>query len=128
MIRRLLAACLAAAAIAGAALPSRAQETQSVEAASGIELRVDWIGTVAKDCSVGQPPAVRPDKVADHGVIRILGATVTTKRVANCPELKVPARVVFYKSTAGYTGADAFALSVGEGASARVKRYAVTVR
>ncbi|HDZ71982.1 MAG TPA: hypothetical protein ENH55_04205 [Aurantimonas coralicida] len=106
------------------ALPAMAQE--QVTAKSGEEVRVGWIGSVGENCQTNPLPAITPAELAKHGQIRLTEGEVQTDTVPNCPGIKIPAIVVFYTSSPGFTGTDNFALSTGEGQPSRT--YTITVQ
>lgn len=112
--------------IALAVSPVLAQET--VTAQSGQETRVGWIGSLKADCSPNPAPKLRPAKLADHGQIKLVPAEVTTNKVANCPNAKVPAVVVFYTSSAVYKGTDTFTLASDGTAEPSEHTYTISVQ
>jgi hypothetical protein len=118
-MKRLIVFCALSAMLA---IPVGAQEV--VKAKPGEEVRVGWIGSMGEDCVAKPRPTVRPSKVADHGQLRLTGGDVVTNSVPSCPGAKIPAVIIFYKSSAGFTGTDSFALTTGTGDP---RTYTVTV-
>src|SRR5262245_4708001 len=100
---------LLASAIAGlvssAALAQSANYT-SVETATGKVLQLTYHASAHKDCTPGRLPTVRVIEPPTCGMLTVKVAELKTSRIAGCPLLKTPARVVFYQSRDGYTGPD----------------------
>jgi hypothetical protein len=88
-----------------AALAQSANYT-SVETTTGKALQLAYYASVHKDCTPGRLPTVRVIEPPTSGMLTVKVAELSTTRVAGCPALKTPARVVFYQSRAGYVGPD----------------------
>ena len=94
-----------AALVAAPALAQSANYT-SVEAAAGKALQLAYYASAHKNCTPGRLPTVRVIEPPTSGTLMVRVAELTTSRVAGCPPLKTPARVVFYQSRPGYVGPD----------------------
>jgi hypothetical protein len=51
-------------------------------------------------------PTIRIIEAPKSGILTVRNAVLTTNKIAGCPQLKVPARVVLYTANTGYTGPD----------------------
>ena len=108
------------------ALPAAAQTAApvSVAAKAGQEVRAGWVGSVGADCKPNPAPTLTPSKLAAHGQIKLQQADVKTNSFPACPGITVPAVVVFYTSSPGFKGSDAFTLTTADGTA---RAYSVTV-
>ena len=80
---------------------------------------------MGENCTAKAAPEVKPASVAQNGQVKLVKATVQTNSVANCPGIKIPAVVVFYKSSPSFKGEDRFVMQVADGTS---RSYTVTVQ
>ena len=58
------------------------------------------------NCSPGALPTVRVIEAPKSGILTVRDAMLTTDKIAGCPALKIPARVVLYTANTDYTGPD----------------------
>jgi hypothetical protein len=95
---------------------AKAQEErvyQSARAISGKEVQVALFGRAnGKECKALPIPEVRVVDPPKNGALIIRAATLTTNRYPNCPNLKVPAQVLFYQSRSDYVGPDSISFTV----------------
>lgn len=86
---------------------------QSARAISGKEVRVALFGRAdGKECKALPLPEIRVVDPPKNGVLIIRTATLTTNRYPSCPNLKVPAQVLFYQSRSDYVGPDSISFTV----------------
>jgi hypothetical protein len=116
-MRRLDRRSIFLAALIGLVVPSVLAQTerlyQSASAISGEEVRVGLFSRAnVKECKPLSPPAVRVVAPPGHGSLVIRTMTLITDRYPDCPHLKVPAQVLFYRSLTNYVGPDAVTVIV----------------
>jgi hypothetical protein len=86
---------------------------QSAHAISGKEVRVGLFARAnVKECKPLLSPTVRVVAPPAHGSLIIRTMTLITDRYPDCPQLKVPAQVLFYQSRANYVGSDVVSVIV----------------
>lgn len=108
MKRRVIAACLLAAAFAGSA---HGQQLRAVSMLSGNETIVLRPHLLNPDCTAGRLPDVRIVNAPQNGSVRFEKATTTINVPANAPRAKcngkeIDAIGVVYKSNDGFVGVD----------------------
>jgi hypothetical protein len=96
----LIAAVMSTAGLAQPALAQAANYT-SVEATSEKPVQLTYHASAHKNCTPGSLPTVRLIEPPKAGVLTVRRATLTTGKVAGCPDLKIPAQVAFYQARAG---------------------------
>jgi hypothetical protein len=109
----------------GAAFAQSANYT-SVETVAGALTRIGYYASAKKDCAPAPLPTIRVLKAPKHGILSIRAGTVVTSQVANCPNLKTPAQVMFYQGNADYQGADELVYEVAS-ANGDVGVYNVSI-
>ena len=114
------------AMLASAAAFAQSANYASVETVAGAATRIGYYASAKKDCAPAPLPTIRVIKAPKHGVLSIRTGAVVTNRVANCPNLKTPAQVVFYQGNADYQGADELAYEVTS-SSGEVGVYNISV-
>ena len=112
--------------------PGRGQEErvyQSARAISGKEVRVALFGRAnGKECKALPIPEIRVVDPPKNGALIIRTASLTTNRYPNCPNLKVPAQVLFYQSRSDYVGSDSVSFTVTfENGHVQAHSLAITV-
>jgi hypothetical protein len=100
-----LVACATASLVASTALAQSANYT-SVEVPTQKLLQLSYHASAHRDCTPGRLPTIRVIEPPTSGTLTVKVAELTTTRVVGCPSLKMPARVIFYQSRAGYVGPD----------------------
>ncbi len=86
---------------------------QSARALSGKEVRVGIFARAnTKDCKPLQLPDIEVIAPPKNGALTIRVLTITTTRYPNCPNLKLPAQVLFYQSAPDYVGSDSISFMV----------------
>lgn len=86
---------------------------QSAQAVSGKEVRIGLFARAnVKECKPLLSPNVRVVAPPGHGSLIIRTMTLITDRYPDCPHLKVPAQVLFYRSLTNYVGSDAVSVVV----------------
>lgn len=104
--RAVLAGCAAAGLCVTAALAQDANYT-SVQATPDKPVELSYHASAHKEnCSPAPLPTVRVIEPPNAGLLTIRKAVLTTNKVAGCPNLKMPAQVVFYVARTGYSGPD----------------------
>lgn len=116
---------LAAMALAATAVAQTANYTTR-EATAETPLQIGVHATANKDCTPSPLPTVRVIEAPKSGTLSVKSATLTTNKIAGCPNLKTPARVVFYQSRSGYAGRDHVIYEVTS-SNGQVEIYDVTV-
>ena len=117
------------ALLASAAAFAQSANYTSVETVAGVATRVGYYASAKKDCTPAPLPTIRVLKAPKHGLLSIRPGAVMTSQVANCPNLKTPAQVVFYQGNADYQGADELAYEVtSANGEVGVYNIAVTVK
>jgi hypothetical protein len=101
----LIAAVMLTAGLAQPALAQAANYT-SVEATSEKPVQLTYHASAHKNCTPRSLPTVRLIEPPKAGVLTVRRVTLTTGKVAGCPDLKIPAQVAFYQARAGYVGPD----------------------
>lgn len=121
-----LLSCAIAGLMASAALAQTANYT-SVEATAGKPLQLSYHASAHKnDCT---PAPLATFDVLDApklGILTVRKATLTTNKIAGCPVLKVPARVMFYRARQGSAGPDHVVYKVTS-ADGEVETFDVTI-
>ena len=95
-LRTRLVAWAAAGLVATAAL-AQATNYTSVEATSDKPVQLTYHASAHKNCTPGSLPTVRLIEPPKSGVLTVRRATLTTGKVAGCPDLKIPAQAAFYR-------------------------------
>jgi hypothetical protein len=115
-----------ASLIAGAALAQTANYT-SIEAVPGKPVQLSYHASAHKEhCSPGALPVIRVTEPPQNGFLRVRRAVLTTDKIEGCPQLKVPAQLVFYVAREGYAGPDHLGYNVTS-ENGEVETYDVTV-
>jgi hypothetical protein len=121
-----LLACAIAGVPASAALAQAANYT-SVEATAGKPLQLTYHASAHKsDCTPARLSTfdvLQPPKL---GLLTVRKALLTTNKVPDCPGLKIPAEVVFYRGREGSAGSDHVVYKVTS-ATGEVEVYDVTI-
>ena len=122
-----LALGVAANLVASAALAQGSVSYASVEATPDNPVQLSYHASAHRgDCSAAPAPTVRVSESPKEGALVVREGVLTTDKVAGCPQLKVPAEVVFYEARGGYTGPDHVAYQVTD-EKGQVARYDVTI-
>jgi hypothetical protein len=95
-----------------AAAAQEALKEHSVSGPAAQEIRAGWFGKLNPDCSSGPLPQARLINPAANGTVALRRARVRTNNVRQCPNVELPALVVFYRAKPGYSGTDSFTLEV----------------
>ena len=82
------------------------EEPRKIEIAPGASVRLNVHATTTTDCKPAALPDVRLIDPPSGGTVLVRRALLTTSQVQGCPNLRVPAEVVFYVSRPDYTGKD----------------------
>jgi hypothetical protein len=105
-LRTLLFAFATASVCVSASLPQDANYT-SADAIPGKPVQLSYHASANKNnCSPGALPTIRIIEAPKSGILTVRNAVLTTNKIEGCPQLKAPARVVFYTAKTGYTGPD----------------------
>lgn len=108
MLSRLRIGLVSWAAVGLVATAALAQTAnyRSVEATAGTPVELSYHASAHKNCTPAPLPTVRVIEAPKSGTLTVRRAVLTTDKIAGCPELKVPAQVVFYQASTGYAGPD----------------------
>ena len=97
-------------ALAGVLLSTAAsaqeQVFRSVNVAQGASTRVGIHGNVSKECAAGPLPEIKIVTAPKNGTLTVNSGKSKAGALNRCPNLEVPARAVFYKANARYSGPD----------------------
>lgn len=106
-ILRRLAFGATASLLASAALAEGSVSYTSVEATPDKPVQLSYHASAHRgNCAAAPAPSVRVTEPPKGGALVVREGVLTTDKVAGCPQLKVPAEVVFYQARSGYTGPD----------------------
>jgi hypothetical protein len=122
-MKRIILAAAVSTLMIGATV---AQETAT--ARPGEEVRLGWIGSIGQNCKPNPAPKVEPSSVAGNGQIKLMQGEVKTNSIAQCPGVKIPVILVFYKSSKSFEGEDRFVLSVQEKSGTTQRTYTIQVK
>jgi hypothetical protein len=104
------AACVGGGAVFAQQAPSA--NYTSIEAEIGKSTQIGFYAQARKDCSPTKMPVVRVAEAPTAGTLTVRPGQVTTRAVANCPDLHLPAQIVFYNPRDGIVGNDHVMYSV----------------
>jgi hypothetical protein len=102
----LLFAVLVCVAPFGSRIAFGGDALRNIEVAPGGSVRLNVHLTTTRDCKPAALPEVRLIDPPSGGTMQVRRALLTTGQVQGCPNLRVPAEVVFYVSRSDYTGKD----------------------
>ncbi len=91
---------------AGLAQPAPTSNYTSFEATSAKPLQLGYYASAHKNCTPSPLPTIRVIEPPKMGILTVRVGELKTNQVAGCPELKTPARVVFYRARPGIVGTD----------------------
>ena len=94
------------------AQPAPSTNYTSFEVESGKTVQVGYYAQAHKDCTPSKLPIIRVVETPALGTLTVRPAELKTDKVANCPELKLPAQVVSYQSRDKTIGSDNVKYSV----------------
>ena len=102
----MLLSCAIAGFVASAAFAQAANYT-SVEAIPGKPVQLSYHASAHKqDCTPAPLATFDVLQAPKLGLLTVRKAMLTTNKVAGCPQLKIPAEVVFYRARPGSAGTD----------------------
>jgi len=99
----------------------------SIEVSGTTPMQLSYHGSAHKNCTPAPLPTVRVIQAPTSGTLTVRRGILTTNKLANCPALKIPAQVVFYRAQAGYAGPDHVVYEV-TASNGEVTSYAVTIK
>jgi hypothetical protein len=118
-----------ALAVTSTAAIGQSTSYSSVDAAAGALVQIGYYASAKKDCAPNPLPTIDVATPPKHGVLTIRNGMVTTNKVANCPNLKLPAQVVFYQGQTGYAGPDQIVFAVTNPAGeVNIYSFSITVK
>jgi hypothetical protein len=105
--RQLRLAAIFSASLLGS-IQSSAQSTSysSVEAIGDTPLQLGYYASANKNCTPAALPTLRVTQAPKHGTLTAKRGVLATSKIAGCPDLKIPAQVIFYQSRQEYVGPD----------------------
>ena len=113
MIRSFIAVVVAFAGISAAsAQPAPTTNYTSFEAEPGKSMQIAFYARANNDCSPSKLPVVRVVESPTLGTLTVRPSDVTTSKVANCPNLRVPGQLVLYTARDKAEGNDHVMYSV----------------
>ena len=115
--------------MAASATTARAQSANysSIEVSGTTQMQLSYHASAHNNCTPAPLPTVRVIQPPTSGTLTVRKATLTTDKVVNCPALKIPAQVVFYRARAGYAGPDHVVYEVTD-EKGEVSSYDVTIK
>jgi hypothetical protein len=128
--------CVISALICGlvhlVSMPVLAQDErvyQSARALTGREVRLAFFARAnTKDCKALALPDIQVVTPPKNGALTIRNVPITTNQYQGCPDLKLRAVALFYRSNAGYLGQDSVAFIVTfENGQSQAHSFAITV-
>ncbi len=90
-----------AAILSVSTLPAHSAPLQT---APGKTIEIGYYSFLKGDCSGGAKPSFKLSSPVVHGQLIVKSATLNTKRLTQCGEVKAPTLVVLYKADAAFTG------------------------
>jgi hypothetical protein len=125
----LILSCALAGTAGTAAFGQATSNYTSVETTSDKPVQLSYHATARKNCTPAPLPTVRVIEPPKSGMLTVRRAVLTTDKVAGCPQVKVPAQVVFYRSRPGYAGLDHVSYEVtSENGEDAIYDVAITVK
>ncbi len=114
--------------ISTAALPQPAPTSNytSFEVTSAKPVQLGYYASAHKNCTPAPLPTVHVVVAPKSGTLTVRVGELKTNQVAGCPELKTPARVVFYRARPGIVGTDHLVYEVTN-PTGQVATYDVTI-
>ena len=78
----------------------------SFDAVPGKPVQLGYYASAKKDCTPAPLPDLQIMEPPKSGYLIVRKATLTTNKIAGCPNLKTAAQVVFYQARPASTGGD----------------------
>lgn len=109
-------------------IQSFAQSTSysSVEVIGATPLPLGYYASANKNCTPAALPTLRVTQAPKHGALTAKRAVLATSKIAGCPDLKIPAQVIFYQSRQDYVGPDHLAYEITS-ANGEVKSFDISI-
>ena len=86
---------------------------RSVRALSDKEIQLALFGRAnTRECKSLPLPDIHVIEAPEHGTLTVRVATLATNQYPSCPNLKLQAQVLLYKSVSNYIGSDAVSFTV----------------
>jgi hypothetical protein len=127
LLRPSLIACVTVSLVTAAALAQPSDNYMSVEVTPEKPAQLSYHGSAHKtNCTPAAVPTVRVVEPPKKGTLTVRQAVLTADKIAGCPPIKTPARVVFYQARAGYEGPDHVKYEVTS-ENGEVANYDVTI-
>jgi len=111
---------------AALAQPAPTSNYTSFEATSAKPVQLGYYASAHKNCTPAPLPTIRVVVAPKSGILTVRVGELKTNQVAGCPELKTPARVVFYQARASTVGTDHLVYEVTN-PTGEVGAYDVTI-
>lgn len=89
-------------------------------------LQVGYYASAHKNCTPAALPVIRVIEAPKLGILTVRRGELKTNQVAGCPELMIPAQVIFYQARVGSGGTDHLVYEVTNSAG-EVGTYDVTI-
>jgi len=101
---------------------------REIKGKSGQDVRIAIFTNVRPDCTSGPLPTIRLVRPPEHGKLIVRKVRLSATNIKQCLALEVPALVAFYRSGAGFEGADSAILEIRslEGVG-KLQRFSITV-
>jgi hypothetical protein len=112
-MKRMLIALILTCTLSASGFSQEERIYQSARVVMGKEMRLTLFARVnRKDCKLLPLPEIRVVAPPKNGSFIVKNLMITTNRYENCPNLKLEAVGLFYKSNSGYVGADSVSFVV----------------
>ena len=121
-------------ALAGIALSSGTATAQYAPSSSytsfgvtpGTAVQLGYYATVNSNCTPAHAPTIRVIEAPKFGTLTIRPGELTTDKIAGCPSLRAPARIVFYEARSGDADTDLLIYEVTS-ANGQVETFQITI-
>jgi len=119
-------ACMVVIPAASLAQSPSSNNYTSYDATPAKPLQLGYHASAHKNCTPAALPTIRVVEAPKLGILTVRRGELKTNQVAGCPELKIPAQVVFYQARAGSSGTDHLVYQVTNSAG-EVGSYDITI-
>jgi hypothetical protein len=109
---RFVLSMIVALLAASTAVTAQTPVERQTHATPGRDARVGVFADIKSDCTSGPLPVIRLVTPPAHGAINVKRGTLKLTNYKQCLATEVPAFVVLYRATDGFSGGDNFMLEV----------------
>ena len=113
MLVRKIWPCALICLVSNTSLAQMDRVYRSVRALSDKEIQLALFGRAnTRECKSLPLPDIHVIQAPEHGTLTVRVATLATNQYPSCPNLKLQAQVLLYKSASNYIGNDALSFTV----------------